>query len=126
MMSDIDDTQGVANTITDLTTFPPVSAIPYLVTSSGTSGTWTNSTWTNTIFNADESSVNISGTLRVSGDISANGESILTRIERIEQLVNIPTRNIDLENRYPRLKEIWEMYNRELEKYTNWEKLKEK
>ena len=120
-MSDIVDTQGLVNTITNISTPPTASTIPYFTTSLGTNGIWSNTT-----FNADTSSVSISGTLSVSGDISANGESILTRIERIEQLVNIPTRNIDLENQYPRLKEIWEMYNRELEKYTNWEKLKEK
>lgn len=125
-MADTDDTQDVTNTTTNISTIPVASTAPYLVTSSGTTGTWTNSKWTNTLFDTDGSSVSISGTLSVSGDISAKGESILSRIERIEQMVNIPTRNIDLENRYPRLKEIWEMYNRELEKYTNWEKLKEK
>lgn len=73
---------------------------------------------------ATNDSVTVNGSLVINGDISVNGESIIDRLSRIEKLVNIPTRNIDIENKYPKLKEIWKMYNQELEKYITWETLK--
>lgn len=79
----------------------------------------------NTTFNADTASVSINGELKVNGDLSIKGsEPLNIRIDRIEKVLSIPTRNIDMEEKYPRLKEIWAEYNRELEKYLTWDTLK--
>lgn len=64
------------------------------------------------------------GTIMVSSDIVLSGESINERLARIEDLLHIPTRDIDLENKYPELKELWQKYNEALENYRNWERLK--
>lgn len=63
--------------------------------------------------------------LEVKGSIKLNGECLNERIERIETLLNIPTRDITMEHKYPKLKELWEEYNRELSKYKTWDRLKD-
>lgn len=63
--------------------------------------------------------------LEVKGRIKLNGECLNERLERIETILNIPTRDITMEHKYPKLKELWEEYNRELAKYKTWDKLKD-
>lgn len=63
--------------------------------------------------------------LEVQGRVKINGEYLDERLERIETLLNIPTRDVTMEHKYPRLKELWEEYNRELAKYKTWDKLKD-
>lgn len=63
--------------------------------------------------------------LEVKGRVRINGEYLDERLERIETVLNIPSRNIEMENKYPKLKELWEAYNRELAKYKTWDKLKD-
>jgi hypothetical protein len=54
-----------------------------------------------------------------------NGTNLEDRLSTIETVLNIPTRDVTLEEKYPRLKEIYIQYITELEKYKNWEKLKD-
>jgi len=63
--------------------------------------------------------------LEVQGRVKINGEYLHERLERIETLLNIPSRDITMEHKYPKLKELWESYNRELAKYKTWDKLKD-
>ena len=64
-------------------------------------------------------------TLEVKGRVKINGEYLDERLERIETVLQIPTRNIDMENKYPKLKKLYEEYTKELAKYKTWETLKE-
>lgn len=62
--------------------------------------------------------------INIKNDIILNDESLAVRLARIEAALHIPTRNIKLEDTYPKLKKLWEQYNEELEKLTNWENIK--
>lgn len=62
-------------------------------------------------------------TLDVKGRIKLNGEYLDERLERIETMLDIPVRDFEIENEFPRLKAIWEEYNRELEKYKTWKRI---
>lgn len=62
-------------------------------------------------------------TLVVQGRIKMNSEYLDERLERIETMLNIPVRDIELENEFPKLKSLWEEYNRELEKYKTWKRI---
>lgn len=62
--------------------------------------------------------------LEVKGRVKINGEYLDERLERIETLLNIPVRDVAMEEKYPKLKELWEAYNRELAKYKTWDALK--
>lgn len=64
-------------------------------------------------------------TLDVKGRIKMNGEYLDERLERIETLLNIPIRDIEMENEFPKLKALWEEYNKELEKYKTWKRISE-
>ena len=64
--------------------------------------------------------------LEVKGRVKINGEYLDERLERIETVLNIPTRDITMEHKYPKLKELWAEYNRELAKYKTWDNLKGK
>lgn len=66
-----------------------------------------------------------SATLDVKGRVRINGEYLDERLERIETLLQIPSRDVTMESKYPKLKELWEQYNRELAKYKTWETLKD-
>lgn len=74
---------------------------------------------------ADKVVVEPQAELEVKGRVKINGEYLDERLERIETLLNIPTRDITMEHKYPKLKELWEAYNRELAKYKTWDKLKD-
>lgn len=69
--------------------------------------------------------VKIDNSLTVKGSIVMNGTNLEDRLSTIETVLNIPTRDVTLEEKYPRLKEIYIQYITELEKYKNWEKLKD-
>lgn len=74
-----------------------------------------------TIISASESEAS---TLEVKGRIKINGEFLDDRLERIETLLNIPTRNVKIEAQYPKLKALFEEYMSELEKYKTWNRMK--
>ena len=61
--------------------------------------------------------------LSVSKDIILRNESLSDRLERIETVLNIPTRDIEMEMKYPQLKQLFEKYMQELEKLKTWERL---
>jgi hypothetical protein len=61
--------------------------------------------------------------VQITGKIKWNGEDLEERLERIESLLNIPTRDIILEEKYQKLKKLWEQYNTALEEYKTWERL---
>jgi hypothetical protein len=63
--------------------------------------------------------------LEVTGKITWNGEDLNTRLERIETMLHIPTRDVKMEEKYKKLKKLWEEYHKALEEYKTWETLKD-
>jgi hypothetical protein len=63
------------------------------------------------------------GVVKVNGDIVLNGDSLNERLTRIETMLNIPTRDVKIEEQFPRLRKIYEEYMQELEKYKTWARL---
>lgn len=64
-------------------------------------------------------------TLEVKGSIKLNGISLEERLGTIEKVLDIPSRDIGLEEKYPKLKKIYNEYMTELEKYKTWERIKD-
>lgn len=73
--------------------------------------------------NSDEVVIEPDAALNVKGKVIINGENLEERLERIETLLNIPTRDVEIEEEFPKLKKLWEEYNSELEKYKTWKRL---
>lgn len=89
---------------------------------SNTAVTFSDPVWTATSTNRIPGA-GITGTL-INGPLILNGDNIDERLKRIEALLHIPSRDTELENKYPKLKQIWEEYNKALDQYKIWETLK--
>ena len=57
--------------------------------------------------------------------INWNGEDLNDRLKRIEAMLHIPTRDVTMEEKYKKLKSLWEQYHKALDEYKTWETLKE-
>ena len=62
--------------------------------------------------------------LEVKGKMKLNGIDMEERLSTIEKVLNIPQRDVTLEAKYPKLKQIYEQYMHELEKYKTWDRIK--
>lgn len=63
-------------------------------------------------------------TLDVKGIVKINGINLEERLNTIEQVLSIPTRDVEMEEKYPKLKELYEQYMHELAKYRTWDSIK--
>ena len=90
-----------------------------------TSGGTNNKTLMSIPYNSDEVVIEPAAALNVKGKVIINGENLEERLERIETLLSIPHRDIEMENEFPKLKTLWKEYSEELEKYKTWKRLNE-
>ena len=63
-------------------------------------------------------------TLEVKGNIVMNGVDLDERLKTIEKVLQIPTRDVTMEAKHPKLKELYEAYMNELDKYKTWHRIK--
>lgn len=63
-------------------------------------------------------------TLEVQGNVKINGVDLEERLSTIEKVLQIPTRDVTMEARYPKLAELYAQYMHELEKYKTWDRVK--
>lgn len=64
-------------------------------------------------------------TLDIQGRVKINGEWLDDRLGRIELMLHIPTRDVIMEEKYSKLKNLWGQYTTALEQYKTWETLKD-
>ena len=93
------------------------------ITSTGTNTTWTTSTSsipneTIRINQTDPPTVDIKGNLVI------NGRDLEERLNTIEKVLNIPERDVILEHKHPKLKELYDAYINALGKYRTFEAIK--
>lgn len=62
--------------------------------------------------------------LEVKGRMIINGIDLENRLSTIEKLLNIPTRDAKLEEKYSKLRDLYEQYTKALDEYKTWERLK--
>lgn len=62
-------------------------------------------------------------TLEVKGTVKINGVDLEERLNTIEKVLQIPTRDVTMEDKHPRLKSLYQEYMHELEKYKTWDRL---
>ena len=112
----------------------PVNNLAYpTLASNGTTASWVNMTPT---FNDGAGAVmtiphgsktvqiNKDATLEVKGNVVINGVDLEERLNVIEQVLNIPHRDVTMETKYPKLAKLYQQYMHELEKYKTFERLK--
>jgi len=108
-------------TITNTTTIPNGGYI----TSTGTNTVWTTGT---SVANPYDAALTISQssppTLDVKGNLVINGRDLEERLNTIEKVLNIPERDVILEHKHPKLKELYDAYINALGKYRTFEAIK--
>ena len=102
----------------------------YTISNTGVGGT----NWTNTSSNGtpvitiphgqNKVVVDEAAALEVKGRMIINGVDLEERLSTIEKLLNIPTRDAKLEEKYSKLRDLYEQYTKALEEYKTWERLK--
>ena len=63
-------------------------------------------------------------TLEVKGNLVINGVDLEERLNTIEKVLQIPERDVKLEEKHPKLKKMYYDYINELAKYRMWEAIK--
>lgn len=64
-----------------------------------------------------------SATLEVKGNVVINGLDLEERLNVIEKVLQIPSRDVTMEAKHPKLKDLYQAYMNELEKYKTWDRL---
>jgi len=111
------------------------TTIPYVTTASGTSGQFLTSsgsngmTWTTgTTTTPYDAAMTIKQTnppqLEVKGKMVINGRDLEERLDTIEKVLQIPERDVILEQRHPKLKKLYDEYITALGKYRTFERIK--
>ena len=63
-------------------------------------------------------------TLEVKGNMVINGRDLEERLDTIEKVLQIPERDVKLETKHPKLKELYDAYMHALGKYRTWNAIK--
>jgi hypothetical protein len=103
----------------------------YVTAAGGGSAAWSNTIHPTTQFGGTngkpvmEIPNNSDSSIRINGKIEWNGDDLHERLKRIETMLNIPTRDVIMEEKYSKLKKINDEYNKALAEYKTWETLKD-
>ena len=92
------------------------------ITSSNMSSTY------NTVSMADSAivmNVGPSGKMSVNVPLEVNGRDVMKELDEMRDALLLLKRDVDMESKYPRLKEIKDEYERALEKYKTFDAIKE-
>jgi hypothetical protein len=71
-----------------------------------------------------ESTFPVEHTLTVEGRAIVQGRDILNELDEMRDALLLLKRDVDMEAKYPKLRELKDAYEAELEKYKTWEALK--
>ena len=67
----------------------------------------------------------INGSMRVDVPLIVNGRDVIKELDEMRDALLLLKRDVDMESKYPRLKELKDEYERALEKYKTFEAIKE-
>lgn len=66
----------------------------------------------------------INGSLKVDVPLIVNGRNVMQELDEMRDALMLLKRDVDMESKYPRLKQIKDEYEKELAKYKTFEALK--
>jgi hypothetical protein len=64
------------------------------------------------------------GSMRVDVPLVVNGRDVMKELDEMRDAMLLLKRDVDMESKYPKLKELKDAYEAQLEKYKTWEALK--
>ena len=83
------------------------------------SNTWTTQSYDSVLIVKPEPA-----SLEVKGRLIHNGQDLEERLKTIEKVLQIPERDVKLEAKHPKLKELYDAYIHALGKYRTWDAIK--
>jgi hypothetical protein len=132
-MSTLKQTNNIKNGLVGSTVSSTYGAIPPLTvgqvyTTNTTAGQYlingsNGTTWANPADNVMIVSNN-PAELEVKGRVKINGRDLEERLNTIEKVLQIPERDVKLEEKHPKLKEMYYDYINALSKYRMWNTIK--
>ena len=66
----------------------------------------------------------VNGSMHVDVPLVVNGRDVMRELDELRDAVLLLKRDVDMESKYPKLKELKDAYEAQLEKYKTWEVLK--
>ena len=63
-------------------------------------------------------------TLKVDGTLEVNGRDVMKELDEMRDALLLLKRDVDMESKYPKLRELKDAYEAQLEKYKTFEALK--
>jgi hypothetical protein len=112
-------TVGAAGSVGTVYTTNNTGSAGQFLTSTGSNGT----SWSTPKDNVMVVSQNPPA-LEVKGKLVLNGQDLEERLDTIEKVLQIPTRDVKLEKKYPKLKKMYDEYINALGKYRTFEAIK--
>jgi hypothetical protein len=92
-----------------------------IYTTNGTTGlNWATTSPYDTVMKINQSPPE----LEVKGRMVINGQDLEERLNTIEKVLQIPERDVKLEAKHPKLKELYDAYIHALGKYRTWDAIK--
>jgi DNA-binding beta-propeller fold protein YncE len=92
-----------------------------IYTTNGTTGlNWATTSPYDTVMKINQSPPE----LEVKGRMVINGQDLEERLNTIEKVLQIPERDVKLETKHPKLKELYDAYIHALGKYRTWDAIK--
>jgi hypothetical protein len=115
-----------SDTITlDYTITPTISTVDsgYVTTSSITG--LNSNIWTDDISAKSAITVDGSGKVVVRGDLEVQGRDVLAELDEMRDALMLIKRDVDMEAKYPKLKELKDEYAKQLAKYATFDAIKD-
>ena len=110
-----------------MNTLNPIGNYTYSTTIGHLPGSITNSTITTT--NHADSAITINGgpngSMKVDVPLLVNGRDVMKELDEMRDALLLLKRDVDMEAKYPKLKELKDEYARVLEKYKTFDVIKE-
>jgi hypothetical protein len=89
-----------------------------------TTGISTSYQWANSASEVMKINQTDPPTLEVKGQMVINGRDLEERLSTIEKVLQIPEKDVILESKHPKLKQMYDDYIKALAKYRTWEAIK--
>jgi len=109
--------QNTLNTLNNISVGSTDSSSSYIM-SNGSTYTWT------TPYDSVMTVRSEPASLEVKGNVVINGRDLEERLSTIEKVLQIPERDVKLEAKHPKLKELYDAYIHALGKYRTWDAIK--
>ena len=100
-----------------------ITSAPLTVGQVYTTGT-SSVNWGNSISEVMKINQTDPPTLEVKGQMVINGRDLEERLSTIEKVLQIPEKDVILESKHPKLKQMYDDYIKALAKYRTWEAIK--